>query len=90
MGGNFRRVDDAEDSDSSFSDVGYEFDNFVRELFECEPPYGSYYSPFLLARVYLQRHNIRGAGIYPSPARDETRSMISLSQECPGSMDASY
>ena len=36
----FRRVDDAEDQDGSFEDVGYDFDNFVRELFECEPPYG--------------------------------------------------
>ncbi|XP_075255484.1 dynein axonemal heavy chain 6-like isoform X3 [Convolutriloba macropyga] len=40
LGGNFRRVDDAEDQDGSFEDVGYDFDNFVRELFECEPPYG--------------------------------------------------
>ncbi|XP_063728306.1 dynein axonemal heavy chain 6-like isoform X2 [Symsagittifera roscoffensis] len=43
LGGNFRRVDDAEEvggGDGSVNDVGYEFDNFVRELFECEPPYG--------------------------------------------------
>ena len=58
FGGNFKRQDEPEDDggitrkstnkrDVLEVDIATEFDNFVHELFEVEPPIGSYLSMFL-------------------------------------------